>query len=255
MSTRVTIIPGTIPDGFCHQTWQKTYNEFIRATRAELPGNFNTFNYGSVTPSADNRDKPWLKTSGDGSPERWYVWYNGNWVWPHPILPNPNFCVMWLGSPADLLTYDGGVDETVGGNGHTGPFWEIVTELAGKMPIGVGDLPSGDAVARGQTGGLDKMTLDPSQFRHFHWIAADAVSNDGGGDIDSEGTILRRKQGGSDEQGYRLIKGESALSASVGRTSVAGGATTENTPEEINLMPPFYGLYIIRRTNRLFYKV
>lgn len=50
--------------------------------------NFNGINYGSVTPSADNRDKPWWRTDSDGNPIGMYSWNGSAWVTVPTIMPN-----------------------------------------------------------------------------------------------------------------------------------------------------------------------
>lgn len=37
-------------------------------------------NFGSSTPSSDDRDKPWFKTSPSGAPVGWYSWTGSTWA-------------------------------------------------------------------------------------------------------------------------------------------------------------------------------
>lgn len=50
--------------------------------------NFNGINFGSVTPSADNRDKPWWRTDANGQPLGMYSWNGSAWVTTAFIIPN-----------------------------------------------------------------------------------------------------------------------------------------------------------------------
>lgn len=50
--------------------------------------NFNGINFGSVTPSADNRDKPWWRTDANNQPLGMYSWNGSAWVTTAFIVPN-----------------------------------------------------------------------------------------------------------------------------------------------------------------------
>lgn len=79
----VSLEAGTLPDNFCHTSFQETFNTFVANTRASLDGSYSTFLYGPTEPATEDRDKPWLKIdSSSCNPVGWYVWRvnPGAWV-------------------------------------------------------------------------------------------------------------------------------------------------------------------------------
>lgn len=48
---------------------------------------FTGINFGATTPSADNRDRPWFKTTGSGDPIGWFAWNGSAWVLIPQTLP------------------------------------------------------------------------------------------------------------------------------------------------------------------------
>lgn len=48
---------------------------------------FNGINFGPATPSADNRDRPWFKTSNSGNPIGWLSWNGSIWEPIPQVLP------------------------------------------------------------------------------------------------------------------------------------------------------------------------
>jgi len=49
--------------------------------------NFTGINFGATTPDADNRDRPWFKTTGAGYPIGWFSWNGSSWVEIPQTLP------------------------------------------------------------------------------------------------------------------------------------------------------------------------
>lgn len=48
---------------------------------------FNGINFGSATPDAGNRDRPWFKTTGSGDPIGWFSWDGSAWTLIPQTLP------------------------------------------------------------------------------------------------------------------------------------------------------------------------
>lgn len=66
--------------------------------------NFNGINFGSVTPSADNRDKPWWRTDANNQPLGMYSWNGSAWVTTSFIIPNGSSASRPL-NPANYTEY------------------------------------------------------------------------------------------------------------------------------------------------------
>lgn len=75
----VDLTAGTLTSGFCHETLQLTFNEFVAKTTGQLAGNMAAFTAGDDTPSGDDQDKLWFKQ--DGTPGNDCVPVDGGWHW------------------------------------------------------------------------------------------------------------------------------------------------------------------------------
>jgi hypothetical protein len=74
----VTLDHGTLTSGFCHNSLQTTYEEFIDRTTGSLGGNMAAFTAGDDTPASGDQDKLWMKQNASTCvPEGWQ-WYNGS---------------------------------------------------------------------------------------------------------------------------------------------------------------------------------
>lgn len=226
----VTVVPGTLAEGFCPENWQELYDQFIDITEWYLAGNYNVFNYGNSTPAPEDRTKPWMRLDGSGIFDRWYTWSAtyGKWVSPHPIEASDQERRLWVGSLTDLKLKDGGEDTPV--TDVAGPFWEEATSFRARFPLGAGTLPSGTTVDVQDTGGEEKHELIIGE------LPAHAHKNENLGDVQT-GT------GGTNIGGFQ---GTGSPIADINTSSVGSG-------DEHNNMPPYYGVYFIRRTARKFY--
>lgn len=230
MSADIQITTSEVPSTFCHRTWPETWPFLVSLLEGTLEGNVQSVNFSSTTPAAEDRDKPLLKTNADGTPASavWYSYASGNWLGKHPLVPG--IVVMYEGSEASITALDGGEAATV--TASTGPFWEKVTNMDAKFPIGPGTLPiSGTVVAVGDTGGLEKVTLTASEMpAHTHNIRI------GGADPTSGGSVIESAQTPDVPQGQKSTE------------SSGSGDAHQN-------MPPYRAILFIRRTARLFYRL
>lgn len=221
---------GELEEGYCFTSWQQTLEDFFAAVSGYLPGAYNTFNYGSQTPSSDDRGKPWFRLNSDGSPDRWYVFFDGMWVSPHPIDPEDDEVKIWSGSEADISLKDGGNTNAV--TLTDGPFWRRANAYNARTVVGVGTLPeSGTVVVVNGTGGTDEVTATQNveHIHEFHHTRANAT----GSAADPVGPLLAFAEG--NDMSYE--------------TDPSG----ENPPDPQDNMPPWIGVYFIVRTARQYY--
>lgn len=232
MSTDITFTPGVLGTE-CFSTYQELYNAMIERLSGTLPDASVKYIISDTAPTADDQDKLWLKTSS-GAPVRIFKFYNGAWVWPHALDPSDSRIQIYKGTAASVDTLDGGVAGTA--QEASGPFWEIDTDLSARFPVGVGTLASGTAIAEGGTGGEDEHTLVQAELPdHSHSFTVNEFNN-----FDS-----------SNASAAQLLLGDQAVQSvtSTPSVSVSGGGSDE--PH--NNMPPYYGVYFIKRTIRKYY--
>jgi hypothetical protein len=233
MSTEITFTPGVLGTE-CFATYQLMYNAMIERLSGTLPDASVKYIISDTAPTADDQDKLWIKTSS-GAPIRPYKFYNGAWSWPHPVPNDENRIQIYKGTAASIDTLDGGTAGTP--DEASGPFWAIDPDLSAKFLVGVGTLASGTAIAEGGTGGEENHTLVQAELPdHSHTFTVNEFNN-----WDS-----------SNASAAQLLLGDQAIQTANSSTpdvSVSGGGSDEAH----NNMPPYYGVYYIKRTARIYY--
>lgn len=234
----IQLTPPSLPVGYCPTSFQQLATDLIRGTQARFRSTIgNTFfNYGSATPETDNRVYPWMDLDGN--------WWNysgdaGGWVRKHPYLASGPFRTLWVGTLNDLKTFDGGADEIISNPLYQGPMWEVDSSAAGLFPVFVGAIgTSGNVAVTGSitdtsVSGTDKVTLTTAQIpAHNHILSNANVYNISIDDV--SGTVLN----GNPSFGVPTTV----------NTDNAGGGESHNN------LPPFYGIYLIKRTARAYYR-
>lgn len=223
MSTPVAISTAPVPAGFCFTSWELSWPVLAGLLSGSLSGGLNTFTVSTTTPTPDNRDKPWLNLT-DG---RWYIFVDGYWISRHPIVPG--LVVMYEGAEVGIPALDGGESGAI--TTVTGAFWEKVTQANGRIPIGPGTLPSGASIALGDiTTGVDTHTNTLAEMvAHKHTFSQGQVVDTGAVRVINSGNNF-------------------ALNASQNTDEVGGG-------QAFSIMPPVYGIWMIERTGRIWYRV
>lgn len=221
------------PQSMVNELWEKTRGQLEDLTGVII---------SSTTPAATDQDKMWVKTDGN-YPIGNFIFISGQWLWPVEGY-DANDRRFWRGTLADLPTKDGG---TVGvATLTTGPFWELDTDMNGRVAIGVGGLPSGATLANGDTGGNDEITLASAQLPpHTHEIT---IGETGGGnsDLTSDEESGAFRVGGGGTLEYRT-----AWSSDLVGLTRASGSTPTIAPT--NILNPYLAGYWIKRTIRQFY--
>jgi hypothetical protein len=238
MSTtyNLPITPPTLASGFCFESWQQIANELVgKATVQFLTDGAPTqVIKSSSAPASTDTDKLWFNLNDS----RVYFYGTANglliaaWVSEHPTPPGSSERRLWVGSTGDLQTYDGGDTNTAGD--AAGPMWEVDSAFAARFPVGVGTFAASGSVAVTGTGGEDKHTLTANESglpAHTHSFGS------GVSVLTTPGSVHDIDSG---SQG-------SSIAATAENTSASAA-------EAHNNLPPYYGVYFIKRTSRIYYK-
>lgn len=229
MSTSIPITTLDVPQSFCHQNWQATWPFLVGLLRAKAEG--LAYNFGNTTPSAEDRDKGWFRTNADGTPDGWYAYANGSWL-KRTTLPDPGAIMMWDGLETDITTLDGGEAGAV--TPTTGPFWARVTAMDGRFPLGVGTFGT-TAVAVGDVGGAHEVTLALQEMPlHDHGLPGNKL-------------VMHQTPAAG------FLQQVSGTGSSVIGFQAEGGKTDGTTKPHAN-MPPYRGVFFIKRTSRLYHR-
>lgn len=241
---------GNFPDGYCPSNYQAFANDIANALSGTLPGNFTAWTVASEDPSPPPPNefaKPWLKLDPDTcGPMGVYVWsaFFGAWVARHPDFPGK--VIMYEGLEDDVPTLDGGDINTAGPAG--GPMWEIVTEMAAKFPMGPGSLPGYQAtpvptaIVVGGDGGSEGMAVTLAQANlppHSHDITAEGGGVTAPSEAGRFGSITWH---------------DTDAATTIGRTRTHVNAADAVTPINIPNLPPYRGIWFLRKTARIYYK-
>lgn len=258
MAIPIQVQVGNLPNGFCptgNGAYQQMLNAFMQATLWTLPGNFNGVNFGPTKPGPDDTDKPWFRLNLDGTPDRWYWYFNGQWVSPHPILPGNGVSgpiILWDGALPDFTIFDGGNGNPVAY--ADGPMWEEVTKAQGRSPIHPGqyDVPhaSHNYTVQEQTGQENHELILGEIPAHTHFRDQSGVF---------EGVQCQTPPAGGFQPGTLVGPGvQSGLFRDTGFAGGVGGTPDGSTPATTtphNTVHPVYGVYLLRRTARVAYAV
>lgn len=212
-------------------TWKQAVDYITQNTEVvtEISGLTQFINYGSTVPAADNRDYPWLRTTD----HRWYQYTSGAWLSRHPDDPSGNAIRLWVGSLAALQTYDGGDTGAVGD--ASGPMWEEYTAAQGRFPIHPATLAVEGAIGVGSIGGDETATIAQAN------LPAVAL------DVAIPASVTSQ----SDTGAGKIVCGSDTVEPADGPT-----LATENlgSGDALPILPPYIGVYLVRRTARIYYK-
>lgn len=233
--TLVTLTPPSLPVGYCPNNYQQLANDIISGTQATFNSSIGNsfFNFGPTTPALNNQIYPWLDEDGN-----WWVRVNGYWARKNPIAFNSSERRIFVGTAADVLSYDGGDGTATSTNIMTGPMWVVDTSFDARFPVGVGAFTaSGTVSVNGTTtstaiSGEDQHTLTVAEIpSHTHLMTWDSQDTSGGNQLKT----------------LYLGPDANVLNDITKNTGSSGGDTAHNN------LPPFYGVYFIKRSGRVYY--
>jgi microcystin-dependent protein len=228
------LIPGTLGYTCYPANPQTLINDAFELGVAVQTGTLTGIIVSDVEPVPADRGKVWFRTAA-GAPVFPSLWFFvlGQWLAKHPIPAGTLWAMPYTGAAAGIPTIDGGAAGAVNSDGTTGPFWEAVATLAGRVPIGAGTLPSGAVLAVGDTGGEDEHVLTvpelPSQNLALDPLVQINLSSPRDGAPSATGPFV----------------GDPIVGTGKPITIVSGGQD-----EPHNTMPPYITLTFVRRTAR-----
>lgn len=248
MALDLPVVSSEVPENLeCHianSPWQ----ELVALLSVNVPDGFRWI-IQSTTPDPADRIWPWFRLDGSGLPIRPYIYAGGAWVARHPLPPGS--VMMWEGAEANIPTFDEGEAGAI--TPTTGAFWERVTEMNGKIPIGPGEITAGPPIvtaAVNTNAGAYSVQLGDENYRHHkHFVLArQSVTS---GSLPTTNGQVADDGGGNAQENY-LMQGTNT-SASRGLTSNVNGDTDPN--EAFPILPQVRGIWFLRRSARLFYRV
>lgn len=238
----ITLVPPTLPNGYCPDgpnAYQQFANDLIDGTTATVAAGNTGYNYGNNIPGTSDQNKPWLRLFGDGTPDRWYVYSSGVWIAKHQSPASGSERRMWVGIEADLVNYDGGAAGSI--TATTGAMWAVDHAFDFRMPLGAGTSPAplSTVIAPTNTGGEEKHTNLLTEIPNHAHVLNHYPVNVGTGTLDI--AMPYGSPGG-------FFGG--ALTSALGGNPAGSPA---NSTDPHNNMPPYYGVFFIKRTARIFY--
>ena len=261
----ITLVPPSLPVGYCPANYQSLANDIVSGSQAIFNSSIGNsfFNFGANPPSLANPVYPGLDDKGN-----WWVRIGGYWARENTVPPAPNNYErrIFVGSANDVLYYDGGDGSAYVGNPYTGSMWEIDTTFDAKFPVGVGTFAASGTVSVATSttdtsvSGEDKHTLTTSETPfndHTHGVAQLAIPNN------DDYYMVAKAWSGLGSYGTQVLQGAAGSGGGGAGPNITNGDLSTTTAEKTgndsqnaighNNLPPFYGVYFIKRTGRIYY--
>jgi len=223
--TLINLVPPSLPVNYCPTNYQTLANDIISGTQAVFNSTIGNsfFNFGASFPAINNRVYPWLDDQG-----LWWIFTQGFWIRKNTVEAAGQERRMFVGSTIDLGLYDGG-DGAVTVTSVTGPMWEIDAAFAARFPVGEDQ---------------HKLTT-PELAVHTHDIAIQVFGHGG-----EDGT---RDSADGGTYSNPVTNNTTVFPAATLDTSLDAEAVSVGGDIAHNNLPPFYGVYFIKRTARVYY--
>lgn len=225
------VTSGTVPANLeciiANDKWQ----ELVALLAVVLAAGSN-FTVSATEPGPTERSNPWIKLNSDGTPDDLYIYAGGVWIAKHRMAVGS--VIMYEGSLGSIDTFDGGEVGAV--SATTGPFWERVTQMDARFPIGPGTLPSTLVLAVGDQDGEEDHALALTEITpHTHGVEGSGFND------------------GSLQPTRRIVIDDEHLNNSNNSvTESAGGTGSPAAVVAHNNMPPYNAIWFIRRTARVY---
>ena len=241
--------PGNLAANYCWTGSQQYLNDIVPLLNANISG--LQIIVSASAPGPADQDKLWARLVG-GYLEGIYS-FLGGWYRPNPVPASGSARQIWTGTEADVWAYDGGDGTDPGSVTPTavsGAMWQVDHAFDFKFPIGAGtngttyDSQPATVILPTGTGGAERVQLADKEVPfHDHNLGTT------GGVPAATGLIVNCQNTGTN-WGYTNTGGN----IYVYRTfSTYGGDPVDfHTWYHAN-MPPFLGVFFIRRTVRQFY--
>ena len=240
--TLFTLTAPSLPTNYCPLSYQNLANDIIGGTQVTFNSTIGNsfFNFGPSIPAINNRIYPWLDENG-----QWWIFDQGFWVYKNTVVANGYDRRIFVGTTTDLLSYDGG-DGAVTVTPTSGPMWMVDTDFDARFPVGAGTFAASGAVAVNGTAtatsivGEDKHTLNASEIpTHNHNVRVETANGVTVSNLMC--TDFAEKPAGNGNNDFSFQAGINVVADNFG-----GGLSHNN-------LPPFYGVYFIKRTGRVYY--
>lgn len=229
-----------LPTGTCYNSEQERLNDYAAHETVVFPSTFKGITASSTKPA--DTTVGWERLDTLGRPTELYFFAQGAWLSKHPSVPGT--VIIWTTTLPDFTTFDGGDAQPL--SAISGPMWEQVTALNAAFPVGAGTLPSTTVIPVGGTGGEEKHVLTIAELaKHQHFVS----NNDASLSNLSASTFLAQRNAPDSSQSTDYNLYGTATESIIGLTSNTGSDTAHQN------MPPFVGVYFLRRTSRQFYAI
>jgi len=240
MSTQYPLTPGALTSDCYPADPQTFYNEMFAKGYVTL--NIEGVIVQNATPAATDRDKLWVKIDGSGNYLRSYTWSTtyGVWVNPHPVPNDDKRRYIFTGTLAQITTLDGGTADAV--TATTGAFWERDSNFDAVFPVGVGTFSGGTVVGELGTGGADEVTLTAGELPTGATVEVSPATRS----FATHDTAVQ-EAGGDSNPSYSFFGSTPTF------YPTASGTIDNANDEAHNNLPPYYGVYFIGRTSRVYY--
>lgn len=251
---QIRLTAGSLPPNTCLESLQDFYNLMFSRGYGTLDTTASIAKVivSATEPNADQRDYIWMRLNPiTGAFDRVYNYISGKWVSPHADEPSSGKRILFVGSTADINRLDGGSNGTVGE--ASGPFWEIDTTFATRFPIGAGTLEDGTVIAGsgGSTGGNQTVAITMDNLPEETLEVSLPIIGQGSVGTSGEPVI------GSD-YGSTTVAGSGkavdSTSTDLSSRYKPSGETEElGEGDELNILPPYIGVYFLKRTARRYH--